>query len=115
MESSAKENKVFNAAFLFFVIANTINLICLSPIIQYLFGSSLIYFPACFPTIKGCLFCVVPFCDVMHLLKIKQGPYGFWKVVEIENAIFQDPGKFWKREDFQNGYGKFLDFYMDKF
>ena len=44
-----------------------------------------------------------------------QDSHGFWKVMEIENAIFQDLGKFWKGEDFQNGFGKVLDFCLEKF
>ena len=44
-----------------------------------------------------------------------QGPYGFWKVMEIENAIFQDLQSFWKRDKFYIGYGKVLDFCLEKF
>ena len=43
-----------------------------------------------------------------------QGPYEFqklWKVMDIENAIFQ----VWKGEDFQNGFGKLLDFCLEKY
>ena len=34
----------------------------------------------------------------------------FWKVMEFDNAVFQDPESFGKREVFQNGYGEGLDF-----
>ena len=37
-----------------------------------------------------------------------------WKVMEIENAIFQDLKSFEKRVDFQSGYGKVLDFCLEK-
>ena len=44
-----------------------------------------------------------------------QGLYGFQKVLEIDNAILQDLESFGKREVFQNGYGKVLDFCLGKF
>ena len=34
----------------------------------------------------------------------------FWEVMEIDSAIFQDLESFRKREVFQNGYEKVLDF-----
>ena len=41
--------------------------------------------------------------------------YGFWKVMEIENVIPQDLESFWKKQYFQNGYGKVLDFCLEEF
>ena len=43
-----------------------------------------------------------------------QGSYGFCKLMEIENAIFQDLESF-GREYFQKGYGTVLDFCLEKF
>ena len=37
------------------------------------------------------------------------GSGKFWKL----KMQFPAPGEFWKREDFQNGYGKVLDFSME--
>ena len=39
----------------------------------------------------------------------------FGKVMEIDNAIFQDLESFRKRETFQNCYVKFLDFCLGNF
>ena len=39
---------------------------------------------------------------------------GFEKVLEIDNAIFQDMENFGKGEVFQNGYGKVLVFCLEK-
>ena len=39
----------------------------------------------------------------------KQGPYRFWKVIEIENAIFHDLESFGKEMILYNGYGKVLE------
>ena len=36
---------------------------------------------------------------------------SFWKL----KSHFPGPGKFLKRKDFQNGYGKVLDFCLEKF
>ena len=40
--------------------------------------------------------------------------YGkFWRVMENE-IPFSRTGKFWKRDDFQNGNGRVLDFCLEK-
>ena len=44
---------------------------------------------------------------------VYSGLIRVWKVIEFENAIFQDLESF-GREDFQNGYGKVLDFCLEK-
>ena len=47
-------------------------------------------------------------------LKVRTGFRRFWKVMEIDNTIFQDLESFGK-EIFQSGYGKGLDFCLKKF
>ena len=47
-----------------------------------------------------------------------QGSYGFlkfWKVMKIDNAIFQDLESFGEKKLFENGYGQVLDFCLGKF
>ena len=39
----------------------------------------------------------------------------FWKVMEIDNAIYQDLERFGKREASQNCRGKVLDFCLGQF
>ena len=41
--------------------------------------------------------------------RARTGFEKFWKVMEIENAVFQELESFGK-ENFQNGYGKFWIF-----
>ena len=57
----------------------------------------------------GCSFYTIHNCDLLasyiialHAVEAEstQGLYGFWKAMEIDNAIFQ----------LQDGYGKFLGF-----
>ena len=43
-----------------------------------------------------------------------KGPYVFWKVMEIENAIFLDLENFGKEMVFYISYGKVLDFWLEK-
>ena len=51
-------------------------------------------------------------CSQNQMILCSQGPYGFWKVMEIEMPI----SKTWKvLEVFQNCYGKVLDFCLEKF
>ena len=38
-----------------------------------------------------------------------------WKVLEIDNAIFQDLASVEKKKSFQNAYGKVLDFCLGQF
>ena len=42
------------------------------------------------------------------------GPYGFWKVMEFDTAIFQDL-KVLEKRGFQNNYGKVVDFCLGQF
>ena len=39
----------------------------------------------------------------------------FWKVMEIDDTVFQDLKSFGKRDIFLNGCGKVLDFCLGKF
>ena len=43
----------------------------------------------------------------LEILCINQGPYGFWKVMEIENVIFQDLESFGKERIFEMAMAKF--------
>ena len=47
--------------------------------------------------------------------RVRMGYGTFWKVLEIDNAIFQELESFGKREVFQNVYGKVLDFGCGQF
>ena len=47
--------------------------------------------------------------------RVPTGFGKFWEVVKIHNAIVQDLESFGKREVFQNGYGKVLDFCLEQF
>ena len=42
-----------------------------------------------------------------HVYSVGQDPYGFWKVVEIENSIFQDLESFGKERIFKMAMEKF--------
>ena len=44
----------------------------------------------------------------------KQGLYGFWEVMEIDNAFFQDLESFGKREVFQKGLWNSFGFLFGK-
>ena len=55
-----------------------------------------------------------PLVVLPTITRVSKGFGQFWKVIEIDNAVFQDLESFGKREDFQTGYGKVLDFCLGK-
>ena len=50
-------------------------------------------------------------CDNLSYSRVRTGFGKHWKVIKVENAIFQDLKSLGKREHFQNGYGNVLDFF----
>ena len=48
--------------------------------------------------------------QIRQLCRARNGFGKLWKVMEIDNAIFQDLESFGKREIFQTGYGIVLEY-----
>ena len=55
------------------------------------------------------------FKPVVHHNRVCTGFGKFWKVMEIDIAIFEDLDNFGQGEVFQTGYEKVLDFCLGKF
>ena len=51
----------------------------------------------------------------MPFKRVRTGIGQFWKVMEIDNAFFQDLESFEKGRFFQIGYRKVVDFFSGKF
>ena len=47
---------------------------------------------------------------IRTIYRARTGFEKFWKVMEIENAVFEELESFGKERSFQNGYGKFWIF-----
>ena len=61
------------------------------------------------------MFALCPWWETATLTnKVRTGSGTCWKVMEIENTIFKDLGCFGKEMIFYKGYGKVLDFCLEK-